>query len=380
MLNNNEKNNLKLGIMLSTYIILLAFIFMKFNHVKLIFSFLITLISPILIGLSIAFVLNLPMKFFESKVFSILDKKSKGKYKSLKRPLSILATFISLILIIVGLMFFVIPQLTDSVKTLVSIVPDRIASLEDMMIQKFSSNEIINNLVNSLMTMWKDILQAMGKLTGDLISQVVTVTISITSAVANIILAIVLSIYILASKETLINQTKRFLYAFNKKSTIDSLLKILKVSNVKFSKFIQGQVTEAVIIGALVFIAMTIFRFEYAGLISTIVGVTALIPIFGAIIGTIPGILILLTISPMKAIWFLILIILIQQLEGNLIYPRVVGGTIGLSGLWVMIATIVGGNLFGILGILIGIPLVSVMYTLMSELISNKLKEKHIDI
>lgn len=380
MINQNEKSKIKLGIILSTYAILLTFCLMRFDDVKLFFSSLTALLMPLMLGLAIAFILNIPMKFFESNVFSFLDTKFKGKYKNAKRGLSILSTFVFLILLLIGFMFFMIPQLKESISTLVSSIPDHISSLEDMMNAKFGTTEVTKNIIDSAMNMWKEIIQTVGSLAADFLSQAVTITISITSTIANFILAIVISVYVLASKEKLVKQFKKFLYAFNKKSRVDSLLKILRISNTKFSKFIQGQVTEAVIIGVLVFIGMTIFGFEYAGLISTIIGVTALIPIFGAIIGTIPGILILLTISPMKAVWFLVLIIVIQQLEGNLIYPKVVGGTIGLSGLWVMIATIIGGNMFGIVGILIGIPFVSILYTLVSEVISNKLKEKNIKI
>ena len=158
------------------------------------------------------------------------------------------------------------------------------------------------------------------------------------------------------------------------------IIKVVHIANEKFSKFIEGQCTEAIIIGVLVFIAMIVFKMPYAALISVIIGVTALIPIFGAIIGTIPGVFILFTISPIKSFWFLVIIVVIQQLEGHFIYPTVVGGTIGLSGIWVMLATVIGGSAFGILGILIGIPLVSIMYTLLSEVIKKKLKDKKISL
>ena len=157
-------------------------------------------------------------------------------------------------------------------------------------------------------------------------------------------------------------------------------MEVASISHNKFSKFITGQCIEAVILGGLCFIGMTIFSMPYALLVSTIIGVTALVPIFGALIGTIPAAFIIFMVEPMTAVWFVILIVVIQQIEGNLIYPMVVGNSIGLSAIWVLLAITVGGSTFGILGILIGIPLFGVLYTLLSTITNSKLKEKNIKV
>ena len=170
------------------------------------------------------------------------------------------------------------------------------------------------------------------------------------------------------------------LYAFFDRGKADKVMEVASISHNKFSKFITGQCIEAVILGGLCFIGMTIFSMPYALLVSTIIGVTALVPIFGALIGTIPAAFIIFMVEPMTAVWFVILIVVIQQIEGNLIYPMVVGNSIGLSAIWVLLAITVGGSTFGILGILIGIPLFGVLYTLLSTITNSKLKEKNIKV
>lgn len=379
-MNKRDNSNLKTGIIISTYIVFLVFLLFNFKSVKDGTAYVLGIVSPFFIAIAISFILNIPMKFFEEKVLKSLDTYKKGSFQKLKRPLAIVMTVVSIIGIIVLIMIFVIPELKNSIMTLVRTIPESLKSVESILDSDFKNSTIMTDVINTAMNMWKDIAEAAGKITAGFLSQIVNVTMSVTSAIMNFFIAFILAIYMLSSKERLILNMKRFMYAFFKKERIDSLLKVVHIADEKFSKFIQGQCTEAVIIGVLVFIAMTVCGMPYAGLISVIVGVTALIPIFGAIIGTIPGVFILFTVNPVTSFWFIILIIVIQQLEGHFIYPTVVGGTIGLSGIWVMLATVIGGSAFGILGILIGIPLVSVIYTLLSEVTKKKLKEKKIKL
>lgn len=379
-MNRRESDYLKTGFIVSTYIIVLVFLLFNFSSVKSGAAYIFNIISPFFIAIAIAFILNIPMKFYEAKVLNSLDKYEKGKYKKLKRPLAIVMTLASIIGVIVLIMIFVIPQLKNSITGLVKTIPEGLKSVESMVDTDFKNSTIITEAVDQIMNMWKEIAKTAGRITAQFFSEIVEITMSVTSIIVNFFIAFILAIYMLWGKEKLILNMKRFMYAFFKKEKVDSLIKVVHIADEKFSKFVEGQCTEAVIIGVLVFIAMTVFRMPYAGLISVIIGVTALIPIFGAIIGTIPGVFILFTISPMKSFWFIVLIIVIQQLEGHFIYPTVVGGTIGLSGIWVMLATVIGGSAFGILGILIGIPLVSIIYTLLSEVTKKKLKDKKIKL
>ena len=201
---------------------------------------------------------------------------------------------------------------------------------------------------------------------------------SIVTAVMNFVIAFAFSIYILAQKETLKRQSMKVLTAVMKPEKLDKLLNLLRLANKTFTNFITGQLTEAVIIGVLCFIGMTIFRMPYAPAISVLVGFTALIPVFGAFIGTAVGAFLILLVKPIQAVWFVIFIIVLQQFEGNLIYPKVVGKSVGLPGIWVLVAVTVGGNAMGVMGMLISVPLCSVLYAVSREAVNNKLKMKRI--
>ena len=204
------------------------------------------------------------------------------------------------------------------------------------------------------------------------------VTASIVSVVVDIVLGVAFSLYVLAQKETLGRQFKKIIYALFNQQKADRLLDLTRLTDGVFTKFVTGQLTEAVIIGVLCFIGMLIFRMPYALVISVLVGFTALIPIFGALFGTAVGAFLILLESPVKAFWFVIFIIILQQLEGNLIYPRVVGKSVGLPGIWVLVAVTVGGSAMGIGGMLFAVPVATVLYVIFKEYIQKKYKEKDI--
>lgn len=368
---NLKDKRLKNNLLLATYTVVLAYILLNLSTIGTALGGILSIIGPFIVAICMAFVLNIPMK----KVENTILKKYNGRGK---RSIAILLTFIIIIGVIIGLMVFIIPQLTESVDTLAKSIPSYMRSFENMMNEHMSSLKILDDVWKEIMAMWKDIFQVLGQVTGTLLTQILDITIGLTSTIVNFFLALIFAIYMLASKEKLCLQCKKIIYAFNKEKTADKIMDIAGIANLKFSKFIAGQCIEAVIIGMLCFIAMLICRMPYALLISTIVGATAIIPIFGALVGTIPGAFIILMIDPMKALWFIILIIVVQQLEGNIIYPKVVGSSIGLSGIWVMLAVLVGGTTFGIPGILIGIPLLGVVYTVLGEVVNNKLKKKEI--
>lgn len=363
---------------IATYVVVLAYVLLNLSTVLSGFKYILGIVKPFLMAISIAFIFNIPMMLFENKVLGFMNKSPRGK--KLRRPLAIILTILLLIVVVISLITFVIPQLVASVDTFVSAVPSYLNKLEEMMHQYTGSLEIFNDIWKQVLIMWKDILQVFGQVTGAILSQVLDITIGVTSSIINFFVAIVLAIYMLASKEKLILQLKKIIYVLMKKNSGDKLIDVGKIANLKFSKFISGQCTEALIIGVLCFIGMIIFSMPYALLVSMIISVTALIPILGAFIGTIPAVFIIFMVDPISALWFLVLIIVIQQIEGNLIYPKVVGNSIGLSALWVMFAMMVGGSLFGILGMLIGIPLFGVIYSVVGTFINKKLRDDGIKL
>ena len=358
-----------------TYVVVLVYAIFNFSNLISGVKGIIGIISPFIVGIAIAFVLNLVMKIFEEKIFNFLSDKKYKKYLKFKRPLSVFFTFITVFLVILSLISFIIPQLIDSISKLTNAVPSYMKSFEIFISKYVTHTEILNTVWNNFLSAWKEVIQFTGQVLASSLTSVVNITVGFTSGLFNFILSIIFSIYMLLNKEDLQLGMKKVLYSFIRKSFADRVILLGKISNEVFSSYIGGQFIEAIIIGVLCFIGMIILRMPYALLISVLIAVTALIPIFGAFIGTIPSAFIILIIDPMKAIWFVIFIIVLQQVEGNLIYPKVVGGSIGLPPIWVMLAMIIGGNAFGFIGILLGIPIFSVVYKVFKEIVDKRLKK-----
>lgn len=372
-----KNNKIKDYIFLSTYIILLIFFFINIKDImNFLYKFL-GIIKPFIWGIAIAFILNIPVKLIEKNLGN-----SKF-FKGMKRSFSITLTFLFFILAITLFILFVIPQLLSSISTLMNSIPEYLSQFEKFLevnaINNSQSQVMMQNIINELLNMWKEILKVTSQIVGTSLGYLLDFTLGITYGVINFFLSLILAIYMLASKEILISQLKIIIYAFVSKNKADRIIELGKMCNEMFSKFILGQCTEALVIGVLCFIGMIILKMPYALLISVVIGVTALIPVFGAFLGTIPSAFIILIMDPIKALWFIIFIIVLQQLEGNLIYPRVVGSSIGLSALWVMFAMIVGGSLFGIIGMLIGIPIFGVVFKILKRVANRKINEKGIE-
>ncbi|MGU8990929.1 AI-2E family transporter [Clostridium perfringens] len=372
-----KNNKIKDYIFLSTYIILLIFFFINIKDImNFLYKFL-GIIKPFIWGIAIAFILNIPVKLIEKNLGN-----SKF-FKGMKRSFSITLTFLFFILAITLFILFVIPQLLSSISTLMNSIPEYLSQFEKFLevnaINNSQSQVMMQNIINELLNMWKEILKVTSQIVGTSLGYLLDFTLGITYGVINFFLSLILAIYMLASKEILISQLKLIIYAFVSKNKADRIIELGKMCNEMFSKFILGQCTEALVIGVLCFIGMIILKMPYALLISVVIGVTALIPVLGAFLGTIPSAFIILIMDPIKALWFIIFIIVLQQLEGNLIYPRVVGSSIGLSALWVMFAMIVGGSLFGIIGMLIGIPIFGVVFKILKRVANRKINEKGIE-
>lgn len=368
----------KENILIATYSLFLAFLLINFVNIIGFLGELISIIKPFIIGLGIAFVINLLVKIYENKLIPTLDKKN--RLAKSKRGIALIMSLTTLAVLIWLLLAFVIPQLIDSMKILVESIPGYMKSLENLVMPYVSETKFLSSIWENIVVAWKDILQFASQFVGQSISGIVNTTFSITNGVYTIIISFVISIYMIISKEELMFGVKKITYVLFGKKNAEKIIKIGRLTNTTFSKFIGGQCMEAIIVGILCFIGMLILRMPYPLLISVIIGATNMLPIFGPFIGTIPSAFILLMVDPSKALWFIVFIIILQQIESGLIYPRVVGGSIGLSAIWVLFAITIGGELFGLIGMLLGVPTVAVIYGLVKDNVENKLKEKKIVI
>ena len=363
-------------IVIISYIALIIFALVNFSKILSFFFFFFNIFSPFLLGIILAFVLNVLNNFIEKKIFG---KIKPGKFwNKMKRPLCITLSLIIVFLMIFFIMNLLIPQLKNSASLFTETLP---AYKEDIIgvLNKFDVEE--DTIVKI-----EDYLDNFGKVITDYIKgnskDVISVTTEVATSVIGIIskgvITLVFAIYMIAQKETLSRQIGKVMKAYLKPRTIDKIYTIGSLANKTFSNFVTGQCLEALIFGGLVFIGMLIFRFPYASTIAVLLGFTALIPIFGAFIGTAIGFVLILMVSPIKAILFVVFIIILQQIEGNLIYPRVVGKSIGLPGIWVLLSVTVGGSIGGILGMLIATPLCSLLYALFTDAVNDRLKNKKI--
>lgn len=363
-------------IIIISYIALVIFALVNFSKIIAFLGKIISIFSPFLLGIILAFVLNVLNNFIEKKIFGKI--KPSKIWNKIKRPLCITLSLILVFLTIFFVMNLLIPQLKNSASLFTDTLP---AYKEDIIgiLNKFDVDESTVNKVG-------EYLDNFGKVITDYIKgnskDVITVTTEVATSVINIIskgiITLVFAIYMIAQKETLSRQINKVMKAYLKPKTINKINTVGTLANKTFSNFVTGQCLEALIFGSLVFVGMLIFRFPYASTIGVLLGFTALIPIFGAFIGTAIGFILIMMVSPVKAILFVVFIIVLQQIEGNLIYPRVVGKSIGLPGMWVLLSVTVGGSIGGILGMLIATPLCSLLYALFTKMVNDRLKSNKI--
>lgn len=363
-------------IIIISYIALVIFALVNFSKIFVFLGKVISIFSPFLLGIILAFVLNVLNNFIEKKIFGKI--KPSKIWNKIKRPLCITLSLIFVFLTIFFVMNLLIPQLKNSASLFTDTLP---AYKEDIIgiLNKFDVDESTVNKVG-------EYLDNFGKVITDYIKgnskDVITVTTEVATSVVNIIskgiITLVFAIYMIAQKETLSRQINKVMKAYLKPKTINKINTVGTLANKTFSNFVTGQCLEALIFGSLVFVGMLIFRFPYASTIGVLLGFTALIPIFGAFIGTAIGFILIMMVSPVKAILFVVFIIVLQQIEGNLIYPRVVGKSIGLPGMWVLLSVTVGGSIGGILGMLIATPLCSLLYALFTKMVNDRLKSNKI--
>ena len=339
------------------------------------------IIFPFVLGGAIAFLTNVPMSFLEKKIFENVKKKNKIVRK-LKRPISLILTIVLVVGVIALVMFGVIPQLTRTMGTLVTSINDFIPQMQSWIGEFFHNNQEIMNLVDQIefdpdqAIKWG--ISLLGNGAGNMMNTTMSAVGSIVSGVATFFIAFSFACYILFQKEKLHIQIRKVFFAFLPRQKADTFLKVCSLTYRTFANFLAGQCLEAVILGSMFVVTLSILRMPYALLIGILIAFTALIPIFGAFIGCAVGSFLIFMVNPQQAILFVIVFLVLQQIEGNLIYPHVVDESVGLPSIWVLAAVTIGGNLMGIVGMLVFIPLLSVLYTIFREFVYLRLKKQNI--
>ena len=360
--------------------IVLYWILHETERVKSVFAVVKGVVSPFVLGASLAFIFNVPMRAIEGLFGGVKSIK-------LRRLIAVVLTFIAVLLVLTLVFVLLIPQLSNTIQSLIPKLYTFVVNAEGTVTDFLEKNPqvmewVVNNTDFESLD-WAGLAQKAISMVGSSISMIVDSTFaaigSITGALVDVVIAIVFSLYCLFQKETLARQGRKILYAFLPEKFSDNVVRILRLTNSTFSNFLSGQCVEVCILGCLFAVAMAIFRMPYIPLVSVLVAVTAFIPVVGAWVGCILGAFFILVANPMQAVWFVVLFLVLQQIENNLIYPRVVGTSIGISGMWVLVAVGVGGELMGVAGMFLMIPVASVLQTLLREATNSRLGGLDID-
>ena len=366
-----NKKNIKRVLLLIACAILLYWGLNNLSVLGGLLRSILSLFSPLLIGVGIAYVMNLLLMAIERLWDKALKKAPELWRVKLKRPICLTLAFLLFLGIIFAIIFILIPRLEEAGTTLVANVPTYITQIQGWWdnLTAFAADHGITlpELSMNVEDATKFITKLLTSNGDSVVNTTINITTSILGALVNVLLALVFSVYMLAQKEKLLAQSKRLLLAALPQKAGERTMHILKLTNGAFSSFVTGQVTEAFILGTLCCLGMLILRLPYALPVSVIIRFTSLIPIFGAWIGAATGAFLIVFVSPIKALTFLIFLLILQQVEGNLIYPKVVGKSVGLPGLWVLAAVTIGGGAFGVLGMLLGVPVCSVIYALVQD-------------
>lgn len=382
-MNLNKENLQKIrGLILFTIVVLVAL--WKYSLVLGALGFVLKILFPFLLGGAIAFILNVPMHFLEHKLFC--NKRIEGRKwsKRLARPLSLTLTILIVLGVIMLVIFVVVPKLGSTIMSLGKNIQIFLPKVQSWVEELFNNNQEIVTWINDVTIDWQKVLDSIMAFfkngAGNVLDSTFTVAKNIVSGMTTFIIAFVFACYVLLQKERLNIQIRKIMYAYLKKEYVEKILDVCSLTYKTFSSFLTGQCVEAVILGTMFFAVMTVLRLPYALLVGVLIAFTALIPIFGAFIGLFVGAFLILIEAPVKALIFIVMFFILQQIEGNLIYPKVVGNSVGLPSIWVLAAVSIGGSLMGIVGMLVFIPVVSVVYTLFRNNVYGQLKRKGLGV
>ena len=363
------KNWMRSALAIITYTVLLVLALVKFDQIMAVCAALASSMKPLFIGFAIAFVLNRPCAFFLRQY----EARLAPRFRKLGRPLAVLTSYVLMIVIIVALFSFVLPQVMESIRLFAGSVSGYVENLQKLLDQVAGYLDLKSLDLSKLSTYLRDILNGVLSSVSTAATQIMAVTGSIISMLVTLVLAVVFSIYMLAGQEKLLGQGRQLLRAYLPPRFVGPVSEVIRLTGEIFTNFVLGQLIEACILGGLCALGTFFIQADYAALIGVIVGVSALIPVVGAYVGAILSAFLLVMVSPVRALVFLIFLGILQQIEGNVIYPRVVGTSIGLPGIWVLTAVTVGGGLFGLLGVLLSVPVASVLYALLKRDVKRRL-------
>lgn len=369
----NRKNTLKISGIVGAAI----FFFWALENPQVLGTFVkksFSLFFPLFLGFCIAFVLNVPMRFLERHVFAGSKHKILQK---LRRPLCILLSLIFILSVLWAVMLLVVPEIINAAEVLAEAVPDFLIGAQKWAVEQADTIPQLKQKIEALQINWaetgKTLLTYITSSATSLLGGTVNFVVGIAGGVVNAVVGFIFGLYILLDKEKLKMQLNNLLRAVLPEKKYVGLVHVADLTSRTFAKFISGQCVEACILGTLTWLGMLLFRFPYAPMIGALVGLTALIPIVGAIVGTVVGAFMIMMINPIQAVWFIVFLQVLQQIEGNLIYPRVVGSSVGLPPIWVLASVTIGGSLGGIVGMLFAVPVASVAYALIRGAVRDKL-------
>lgn len=386
MKNNGLKN--KLGnawgyLVVGTLLIILYWMLNNISTISGYLTELFALFMPFIIGGVIAFIFNVPMRCIERHIFT-KEKYNTPRMRMLKRIISYVLTFMLILAVIITAILVVVPQLAMTIADVISTVPQAATNFSNWLLERMAEYPQIEEKIKSIAIDWNGIFKSISAFMsngtiGKVINGGIGAVSGIVSGVTSFFIGFVFSVYILFQKEKLSRQIKKIMLATLPDKATNRIIQIAKLADSTFANFLSGQCMEAVILGTMFVISMSILRMPYAILIGVVISVTALVPIVGAFIGCAIGVILIGLTNPLQALAFVALFLILQQIEGNLIYPHVVGNSVGLPGIWVLVAVSIGGSLFGIMGMLTFIPICSVAYALFREFINKRLKNRNID-
>lgn len=338
-----------------------------------------TVFSPFILGFVLAYILNIPTMKMEKLLKKAIPDKYEDRYQGLIRVVSICLSLLLLVLIVVFIAFLLIPELISNLELLMKNIPGMIDKTEAFMLNLLDKYPEVQSQIKSMFSD-SNVTKILSSVLNYFVNGAIGFVSDLVSGFVKIFTALIFAIYMLAQKESLVDKIKKLVYAYFDKKKSKKIMEVSKLANKTFTSFISGQCVEAVILGCIIFVISLLCGFPYALLIAVLTSVTALIPIFGAFIALIIGAILIAISNPVQAVIFVLVFLIIQQIENNLIYPKVVGKSVGLSPLFTLLAITVGGNMFGIVGMLIGLPLASVVYALLKDSVKDKLDAKNVEI
>lgn len=374
-----EKKTLKRILLAIVLCIFLYWFLTAPAQLNVVFRILGNIFTPFIVGLVIAFIINVPMRWLESKM-------TKVKQHWVRRVIAMSLSFLLVVAILVGVLWVLIPEVVKTISDLIPQLTEFVSDLEVNIENLIKDNPQLSNWLfgegGAADFDWAGLIETGLAFLGERLSDIVTTTLlallSVGSFLISAFISIVFAIYVLYQKELLARQGRRLLYAFLPEKIADNTLRIMRLSNSAFSRFLSGQCIEVCILGSLFAIAMAIFNMPFIPLICVLIAITAFVPYVGAWVACFIGAFLIMVVDPTKALWFMAMFLVVQEIENNLIYPKVVGTSIGLSGMWVLLAISIGGELFGVFGMIVMIPIASVIYTLLSEATEKRLQKRNV--